>query len=47
MAGPPGGPAGAMICIPVQNSDEVVAVPLDELPEDPEELLEVREGHAA
>ena len=43
MAAVPGG----MICIPVQNSDEVVAVPLDELPEDPEELLEVLQVRAA
>ena len=46
----PGSPdaAGAgVICIPVQNSDEVVAVPLEELPEDPEELLEVLQAEEA
>lgn len=36
-----------MICIPVQNSDEVVAVPLSELPEDQEELLEVLQAEEA
>lgn len=35
------------IHIPVEGSDEVVAVPVDQLPDDPEELLEILRAEAA
>ena len=44
---PSGGGGGGSICIPVHDSDEVVRVPLEELPEDPEELLEVLQAEEA
>ena len=43
----PGGGSRGHICIPIQNSVEVVRVPLDELPGDPEELLEVLQAEEA
>lgn len=43
----PGVGGSGAICIPIQHSDEVVRVPLDELPEDPEELLEVLQAEEA
>ena len=42
-----GGSGGSCICIPIHGSDEVVRVPLEELPEDPEELLEVLQAEEA
>ena len=33
--------------IPVASTDEVVAVPLDDLPEDPEDLLDVLKAEEA
>jgi hypothetical protein len=35
------------ICIPVSHSDSVVAVPLDQLPDDPDELLDILKAEEA
>eukprot|EP00873_Tetraselmis_striata_P036611 jgi/Tetstr1/456875/TSEL_043547.t1 len=40
-------PAAAQICIPVSHSEEVVAVPLDQLPDDPDELLDILKAEEA
>jgi hypothetical protein len=40
-------PAAERLCIPVQESDEVVVVPVSQLPDDPQEVLNVLISEAA